>query len=299
MALIAFVALASKAEAKIDAGDLKQSTTATVDFAAAPNAGTGGTALCPAGTKVFSGGAFWYETGSPDPAPTITSGLTLTGSSPNFQGSGWYADGRNASGDGFTLRVIARCLPEQKLDSVVTKVKTLNVPNGEVVDKELECFRGTRVISGGAYWHDVGSSTSPQPAEAGDGSISSSTPLSARSWYVSAFNGPSAIPAAREDTISARCLVSRKLTKYKKVTSLSGLSAGGSSLATNKCKGAGRAGPAGIHVSRPGKNPRATEADRSYLLAIGVVENTRSFVGGMRVTAGSFLDVERRAYCLQ
>ena len=116
----------------------------------------GGYVSCPAGYKVFTGGAFWWRN-SPDEFLIGDPTLTLNGSTPTFDGNGWYADGLNFNDAvDANLRVIARCLPEGRLDKVKLRKETVGVSSSGPVDRRVACPDGTRIISGGAFWHYPG-----------------------------------------------------------------------------------------------------------------------------------------------
>ena len=249
---------------------------------------------CPAGYKVFTGGAFWWRndpnglTGDPT--------LALTSSTPTFDGNGWYADGVNRmEDDPWNLRVIARCLPEPRLDKVIVRKKTVGreIPAGPV-DRRVRCPDGTRIISGGAFWHRAGAA--PDWIDALGGYLASSGPTSARAWYAAGAN--TALAERFRLTVVARCLASRRLSAYKRLDDRTKLQSGAFWSVSAACGGSRRVGPVGVYFHKPRKPPRPALGDDTALTAVGARVDPISYMDAGGVVGPATLIRESAAFCL-
>ena len=294
IALVALFIAASPASGEIDAGDLDTAATVTADFHAGATDGgqvAGGYVSCPAGYKVFTGGAFWWRN-SPDEFLIGDSTLTLNGSTPTFDGNGWYADGLNFNDAvDANLRVIARCLPEGRLDKVKLRKKTVGVSAAGPVDRRVACPDGTRIISGGAFWHNPGAA--PDWTGAFD-RLASSGPTSARAWY--AAGAPQVGP--RRLTVVARCLASGRLSAYKRLDDRTTLQSGAPWSVTAGCGGGRRVGPTGVYFHKPGKPPKPALGDDSRLSAVGAWIDPNVYMDAGAVVGPAELIRESVAFCL-
>jgi hypothetical protein len=146
----------------------------------------GGVSECPQRMRVYSGGALWHEPGEP-PDPALAAQLRTSSSAPAPGRRGWYADGYNFTGAELRLEVVAMCLPKRRIGHVTRVLETRTPPNSAGRGARSGCPKGTRVITGGAYWHPPGEFA--DPAQAAGTLISSSAPVRrGHAWYADGVN---------------------------------------------------------------------------------------------------------------
>jgi hypothetical protein len=144
----------------------------------------GGKVRCDKSDRILNGGAFWHEESQP-PNHNQTFGLYVSSSAPLKDQRGWYAAGSNASGSSAVLTIVAACLPKRQLHEA--SLTRQNVPVMGTGGDRLSCPAGTRILTGGALWHEPGEK--PDPDLAGSGTLSSSSPTAnARRWYASGLH---------------------------------------------------------------------------------------------------------------
>jgi hypothetical protein len=223
----------------------------------------------------------------------------LTASFPTFNGRAWYIDGRNVSPQGHApvprLRVIVRCMSKRKLERVKVRTRTFEIGDGGVGGGRARCPRHTRVISGGAFWTDLGQSA-PDPGAAGGGTLSSSTPVRRPAgWYADGLNVSGGdVGPARDLTIVARCLRRSRLTHYRTSDNDLGQVSG---FGGGFCPGKSRTGPAGAFWHDEGHGPDPSNADHTHLQDIGATEDPRDFLAGGE-NPDLDLHFNARAFCL-
>jgi len=159
----------------------------TKDVSIANGAGAG-TAVCPTGYVVVTGGAAWHDPGS----STLGGGGLIESSTPTKSGTGWYAAGRNESGETFVLHVIAQCLSKAAVGPYTVKSRDIVVDPQRPGNATLRCPVGQWVVSGGAAWHLLGKSPSGKPLAY----LTATFPETNSSWTVvgrndAASDGPS------------------------------------------------------------------------------------------------------------
>jgi hypothetical protein len=282
--------------AKIDAGDVKNADTRVSDDPV-PSGETGsGFVPCPTGSRVFSGGAFWYTTGGPA-GPSMAGGVhAITSSLPTTSGNAWYAHGFNESGVDLTLRVIAQCLPAGKLSGTKLRKKTLRVEIDPpaVGSRQAKCPDETRLYTGGALWSPPGSDSLDLDT-ADDTLLSTSAPLGQRTWYA---NGRNLAAVPRDLIVVALCLKSTKLESYSRRQAGVEITPPGSGLFSRQCKRGGAVGPAGLLWHKPGKDPKESHAERTRFVSAGGQDDPTFFHGGGVLLSGSSLRLDVRSYCV-
>jgi hypothetical protein len=187
--------------------ELKGAATVTQDFTSAPGTTTeGGYVSCPSGMRTLSGGGFLHVPGAaPDPG---NAHHTLSSSTATFDGLGWYADGRWAGigQPAQTLTVVVRCLPAAALSASTLVTQDLTVPGGNGASSTyLHCPAGTRVYTGGAFWHKAGSAPDPALARA-DWASGNTATFDALGWYARGVNGWGNPSSSLVLTLDAHCL---------------------------------------------------------------------------------------------
>jgi hypothetical protein len=110
-------------------------------------------AACPAGTVAYGGGAFTSYQG------TLTGGLATFGSVPDP--TGWTYSGAGTL-NGTELVISSHCLPRAKLGTILTVTSTVHGPDSysdTPVFTAARCPAGTFAFTGGAFYHQRGTST--------------------------------------------------------------------------------------------------------------------------------------------
>ncbi len=137
----------------------------------------GGYVKCAKGERVVSGGAFWHASGSSTPMPEAGA---IYSSTPTTDGKGSYATGYSQTVGNLDLEGVALCLPSKAVGHYTVKTHNFTVPSFSVAGGYVNCAKGERVVSGGAFWHASGSST-PIPDA---GPIQNSAPTTnGKGWY--------------------------------------------------------------------------------------------------------------------
>ncbi len=141
-----------------------------------------GTAQCPDGYRVVTGGA-WFAPSSGGPDASSWNG-DLKGSSPTPGGDGWYAEGDVYTlSSSLVLHVLAACLPNGVVGAYTTVKTNVSVGhNGTTRKRALNCPNGMRVVGGGVSWWSQGAS--PVRVPEGPWNSSSNGPsVDGKSWY--------------------------------------------------------------------------------------------------------------------
>ena len=233
--------------ADITASDVENAAIQTSFQQDAAGGFLGGVVNCHEGERVLTGGAFFAPSGG-IASPADADNAYLAGSAPF--GTSWYAEGFHRFAQySIDLREVAFCVPQSRLSGSVTRTKTVDASGFAAVQGTAHCPRGTRVISGGAYFHKKGEGPDPDPG--GGSRFSASFPKSNGSgWYAS---GGGAYGNNGRLTIRARCLDSDrvgsiKIQKEKEATV--DANAGGYTF----CPGNRAALTGGAYWLRPGKS---------------------------------------------
>ncbi len=138
---------------------------------------------CPKGKRVVGGGGYWHRV--PNSGPGENSAY-LTSSTATSDGKGWYVSGRPYKTASLRLQILALCVPKAKVATYTLRTRTLTAPDGGRVGDYLACPTGKRVVTGGAYWHDVPNSG---PSANDAVRLLSSTPTSdGLGWYAAGSN---------------------------------------------------------------------------------------------------------------
>ena len=182
------VASAPAAAAKIKADDVVGSALVGSSVQIPFDAYGGGYLSCLPQQRVLTGGAFWNTTNQA-PQPGVADHGYLANSTATDDGKGWYADGYHRSDAGplsFTESV--RCVPKERLSRGKLSQKTVPAGDFRKPDAFAKCPRGTRVYTGGAYFHAKGEP--PSPTVTGGFRTSASFPTGNRKgWYASSDGG--------------------------------------------------------------------------------------------------------------
>ena len=239
---------ASTANADITKADLGDASLRTSVQTDATGGFIGGSAECNQSERLLTGGAYFQPSAGGGSAADADNAY-LAGSAP-LSSDRWYAEGIHRFAQySIDLVEYAFCLPKQRLQGVTTKEKTVDASDFSRAQGTAHCPNGTRVISGGAYFHEQGSG--PDPAGGGDSRFSASFPEpNGSGWYAS---GKSGYDNKGRLTIHARCLDESRLgsieTEKAKQTTLD-VNVGGYTF----CPGTRAALTGGAYWLRPGRS---------------------------------------------
>jgi hypothetical protein len=154
----------------------------TLDVPLAFHEAGGGTAACPAGHRIVTGGAFWHL-----PGKGRDKGLQayLRSSAPTSDVDGWYASGWSDVGTSLVLQVVALCLRAASVGAYAVKRNDVRIkPDGGTGGDTVTCPSGKRVAAGGAFWHRTGQSVRATWVAYTEGSM----PVGTKRWYASGIN---------------------------------------------------------------------------------------------------------------
>jgi hypothetical protein len=298
ISVLGLFAPVSSAMANIDAGDVKNAYVGITDVplnfpGAGPSTTEGAYTTCPPGTRTLTGGAYLYPTGTAE-TPNAIIFTQVVSSSATGDGLGWYADGENGSyTPNMTMRIIYKCLPTAKLTDATVVADTAALGSGEADSVNAKCPSGSRVFTGGSFWHATG--VGPDPANANDVWTSSSAPTGkGRGWYADGYAFTSI-----ELTAYAWCLPTKQLVGYKAVTSSRPMATNSDKVKRGSCpKSHPGAIAAGVFFHKPGKGPTSANADDTHLSGVGALEAPRTFAGGGRNIDMKDAQMTARAFCL-
>ncbi len=139
---------------------------------------------CPTGKRVVGGGAYWHT--GPNSGPGDSYGR-LSSSTATPDGKGWYVSGHSGQVEPpISLQILALCVPKAKVATYTIRTRTVTVQDKDRAENNLACPKGKRVVTGGAYWHDI-ANTGPHYRD--DVVLRSSTPTwDGLGWYASGLN---------------------------------------------------------------------------------------------------------------
>jgi hypothetical protein len=121
-------------------------------------------------------------------------------------GKGWYGAGVNNTSRRLRVTVSVQCLPSSELKGAATVTQDFTVPGGNGASwTYLACPAGTRVYTGGAFWHKVGSGPDPALAWA-DWESGNTATFDAVGWYAREVNGWGNGSSSLVLTLDAQCL---------------------------------------------------------------------------------------------
>lgn len=161
----------------LPSGRLRDASMKVRTFRPSPTGRAKGTAPCPNGTRVITGGALVHAPGA---GPTPQANAIVGDSLPLPSGAAWYAEA-DAQPPYTRLTVIARCFPESKLAGIRISRKTLYPVTGfDPIGGFTSCPGATRALTGGAYFHPgiEGPKTRVIPSASGG-----SVPTTDGDWY--------------------------------------------------------------------------------------------------------------------
>jgi hypothetical protein len=168
---------------------LRGAATRTKDFPLDDLEHGGGSVRCPEGKRLFGGGAYWHD-GTGNTSVVFANDLWLSSSYPK-SGKAWYADGENQTGDDYVLRVVARCVPSDRLAKVKVRTSDYSLDDAETGGGSEICPPGMIGLTGGAYRHRAGKG--PRPHNGGDFRLSSAfsddvSGFPSDGYYADAYN---------------------------------------------------------------------------------------------------------------
>ena len=140
------------------------------------------TAHCPTGQLLVTGGAYWHiANGNGD----ISLNAYLESSAPTADATGWFATGRNSSGQSLDLTAVAQCLSKTSVGKYSVKSREVTVDPGRSGNADLRCSAGQSAVIGGVVWHKPGKA----PKATLDAAVNTSFPDGgAAGWSASGFN---------------------------------------------------------------------------------------------------------------
>jgi hypothetical protein len=295
---VLLTAVSPASASRLKAGDVKAGTLITSDvpidddFGGAALIG-GGYVSCPAGTKIFTGGAYLYRTGL-DPQPAAPRRAHVTSSTPTEDGNGWYADAVSRGNTELTLRTVLRCLPGLTTADVVWQSETITREDSGG-EKTARCPDGYRAISGGTYFSTPGGGVEPDNAPS---KVMNSTPTAdGRGWF-----GRAVAFAELDITVAVRCMASDELAPYTRETVETEIGSHDTAVETGACPRSHPAvGPAGAFLSQPGKGPVGNLGEADNLSPGGALEAVRRFSAAAEIYSFDVDNVElvARVFCLR
>jgi hypothetical protein len=236
--------------AKITKADVVSSTLVSSSIQIPFAAYGGGYISCLAHQRALTGGAYWNATGQ-GPQPGIADQGYLANSTVTDNDKGWYADGFHRSDAGalsFTQNF--RCLPKDRLEQGKLSQKTVSASDFRKADALARCPSGTRVYTGGSYFHKQGEP--PSPTVTGGSRTSASFPTKqGKGWYAS---GTGSVAEKDRLTVLAWCLPKDRLGPvqvFDTTQTLGDSQDGGGYIG---CPGGTAALTGGAYWRRPGKD---------------------------------------------
>ena len=208
--VLALLVPATAGAAKIDAKDVRSAELKTKSLRSVNQDNLGGTAHCPNGTRVLTGGAYWHKKGKPPKAEYKGLSAELTSSRPSVDGKGWFASG--VGEDKFILEIEVLCLPAKNLKDAAPMTVSGFPPDGGAEGGFLSCPSDFETISGGVSW--ATSFENEDPDDAFRALTASSTVTGdSTGWYADGTDNWVGQPPVLGIFIVVRCLPSDQLGK--------------------------------------------------------------------------------------
>ena len=229
----------------------------------------GGYLSCLDGQRALTGGAYWNTTNQA-PDPSVADQGYLANSTVTDNDKGWYADGFHRSNAGalsFTENL--RCLPKERLKDAKLSQKTVSASDFKNADALAECPSGTRVFTGGSYFHTKGDA--PSPTDTGGSRTSASFPTKNRKgWYAS---GSGSVPDKGRLTVLAWCLPKGRFGPVEVLTNKETVDHDQDGGGSTACPVGTAALTGGAYWLRPGKNVE-------HSIGAGIISGS-SFISNM------------------
>jgi hypothetical protein len=203
LVVVGMLALAAPVSAHVGHGTYRIKT---LDLTAEDGQFAGNYLACPSSKRAISGGAYWHRPGQ-GPDPSL--GVGLTDSTVTSDGKGYYASGRNFSGEQLQLTIIVICLASSSVGTYTLRTDDLTIADEDYGGNYLACPAGKRVVGGGAYWHTVPNSG---PGDNYAYLTSSTATSDGRGWYVSGLRNQTAPTIGLQ--ILALCVPKAKVATY-------------------------------------------------------------------------------------
>lgn len=297
MALIAFMAVATTAEAEFDAVDVRAAKVREKSFTPDGVEPVGGSVTCKNDGRPVAGGAFWREPPKTTPIKPGAVGFpTLTASLPTSEFDGWYAHGVSTQGETLTVRVL--CSSSDHLHSYFMLGGTLNTDDGDPAGGTETCDTGDRAFSGGSSW--LSNFSGPELDDASLGLLASNVPgENRRSWYSDGLDIMDGDPVDAHFGREVRCLPNKQLGKTVVRSGSTSASAGEEAAAKAKCQGRERTLAGGALWHTGGGDPNIfTNAGISGGGSVVTKDRRGWYAHGLNGTAG-FRTLTVRVLCVK
>ncbi len=188
VAALAALGGAAPATAAITASDVTGADLVSTDITNGAGGFSGGYVFCPAGRRVLTGGAYWGPTVGP-PSFEDADNAYLANSTVTNDKKGWYADGfHRAPSYSMDLTELAFCIGTRQLAGSKLRYVTKRAGNFSKASGRARCPQGSRVHTGGAFFHPK--DDGPNPPQGGDSRTAASFPLkNGAGWYGGGTSG--------------------------------------------------------------------------------------------------------------